>query len=151
AILTCAGFCRFYNYLNSNSDNLIRRVAALSKNGLLLTNPRVVFVSGAHLNTAPYLGHGKVRVQQFSEKSEWSWLWGAKSRNAGMRRAGSFANYGVSAIAIRAMNGWQNSFRRNCSLSITRRRSRGTPRRRENSYRCPATLRCSAATIAISS
>jgi hypothetical protein len=30
----------------------------------------VVFVSGAHLNTAPYLGHGKVRVQQFSEKSE---------------------------------------------------------------------------------
>jgi hypothetical protein len=37
---------------------------------------------------------------------------GAKTRNAGMRRAGSFANYGVSAIAIRAMNGWQNSFGR---------------------------------------
>jgi hypothetical protein len=36
---------------------------------------------------------------------------GAKTRNSGMRRAGSFANYGVSAIAIRAMNGWQNSFR----------------------------------------
>jgi hypothetical protein len=76
--LTCAGFRRFYNYLNSNPFNLIRRVAALSKNGLLLTNPRVVFVSGAHLNKAPYLGHGKVRVQQFSEKSEWSWLWGPK-------------------------------------------------------------------------
>jgi hypothetical protein len=45
---------------------------------------------------------------------------GAKTRNSGMRRAGSFANYGVSAIAIQAMNGWQNSFRRNCSLSITR-------------------------------
>ena len=72
---------------------------------------------------------------------------GAKTRNAGMRRAGSFANYGVSAIAIRAMNGWQNSFRRNCSLSITRRPPRGTPRRRENSHRRPATLRCSAATI----
>src|SRR5436190_20254085 len=42
-----------------NPFTLIRRVAALSKNGLLLTNPRVVFVSGAHLNTAPYLGHGK--------------------------------------------------------------------------------------------
>jgi len=41
---------------------------------------------------------------------------GAKTRNSGMRRAGSFANYGVSAIAIRAINGWQNSFRRNCSL-----------------------------------
>ena len=43
---------------------------------------------------------------------------GAKTRNAGMGRAGSFANYGVSAIAIRAMNGWQNSFRRNCTNEV---------------------------------
>src|SRR5215470_7526082 len=51
---------------------------SLPKNGLLLTNLRVVPVSGAYLKYAPYLGHGKVRVQQFSEKSEWSWLWGPK-------------------------------------------------------------------------
>jgi DDE superfamily endonuclease len=51
----------------------------------------------------------------------------AATGNAGIPRAGSFANYGVSAISIRAMNGWQNSFRRNCSLSITRRPPRGTP------------------------
>src|SRR5262249_45706017 len=51
---------------------------SLPKNGLLLTNPRVVPVSGAYLNTAPYFGDGKVGVQQFSEESEWSWLWGPK-------------------------------------------------------------------------
>src|SRR6202011_4627114 len=63
----------------------------------------------------------------------------AATGNAEIPRAGSFANYGVSAIAIRAINGWQNSFRRNCSLSITRRPPRGTPRRRENSHRRPST------------
>jgi hypothetical protein len=60
-----------------------------------------------HLNTAPYI---------------WPW------------KGPHIANYGVSAIAIRAMNGWQNSFRNNCSLSITGRPPRGT-QRRENSHR----------------
>ena len=48
----------------------------MSKNGLLLTNLRVVFSFWSLSEYAPYLGHGKARVQQFSEKSEWSWLWG---------------------------------------------------------------------------
>src|ERR1700731_3474088 len=61
-----------------------------------------------HLNTALYI---------------WPW------------KGPHIANYGVSAIAIRAMNGWQNSFRNNCSLSITGRPPRGTRRRRENSHR----------------
>jgi hypothetical protein len=68
-------------------DSLIRRVAPLSKNGPLLTNLRVVPVSGAYLNTLHIFGHGKARIQQVSEKSEWSWLWGANReyRDASLR------------------------------------------------------------------
>src|ERR1700720_1178894 len=71
--------CRpLYTDLNSNPDNLIRRVAPLSKNGPLPTNLRVVLRFWSLSEYAPYFGHGKARVQQFSEKSEWSWLWGPK-------------------------------------------------------------------------
>jgi hypothetical protein len=81
-----------------------REMASLPKNGLLLTNLRVVPVSGAYLKYAAYLGHGKVRAQRFSERSEMVLAMGAKTRNAWMRRAGSFANYGVSAIATDLAN-----------------------------------------------
>src|ERR1700730_7087720 len=66
-------------------------------------------VSGVHLNTLHIFGHGKGPHTASFRKIGMVLAMRAATGNTGMPCSG--ANYEVCATAIRAMNGWQNSFR----------------------------------------
>jgi hypothetical protein len=84
----------------SRPDSLIRRVAPLSKNGPLLTNLRVVLVSGVHLNTAPHIGPWKGPHTASFRKIGMVLAMRRQPGIPGCLAPGSFANYGVSATWI---------------------------------------------------
>src|ERR1700730_5364680 len=102
--------------ISPDSAGLIRRDAPASKNGPLPTNLRVVLSFWSSSEYAPHIWPGKGPHTASFRKIGMVLVMRAATRNTGMPCSG--ANYEVCAIAIRAINGWQNSFGRNCSLSI---------------------------------